>query len=85
MLSILKLTKLNFMLKKFENVGTSLNRSESKNIVGGNLAVLTIDSEELGCGTGIDCSGCSDGDACGSKGSCVCETHHGGIWCNTQL
>lgn len=77
------------MLKKFENVGTSLNRSESKNIVGGSLSAIQLmiatDTEEAGCGTGIDCSGCSDGDSCGSKGSCVCETHHGGIWCNTQL
>jgi hypothetical protein len=77
------------MLKNFENVGTALSRNESKHIVGGTAAAINLafalDTEEAGCGTGIDCSGCSDGDSCGSKGTCVCETHHGGTWCNTQL
>jgi hypothetical protein len=72
------------MLKKFETVGKSLSREESKQIIGGGFASDT-GFDEAGCGTGIDCTGSAVGTICGSKGTCVCESHSGGIWCNTQI
>ena len=77
------------MNKKFENFGTALSREQMKKIMGGcGIGELCGDLGDnggiVGCGTGISCSNKKEGDECGTN-SCICEFHHDGLFCTSQV
>lgn len=73
------------MNKRFENFGTALSREQMKKIMGGcGTGELCDDEGIVGCGTGNSCTNKKEGDECGTK-SCICEFHHGGLFCTSQV
>ena len=59
------------MLKKFNSLGTAISRNEAKMVVGGNIAVLVIDSggEETNCDNNCEGSGACTTSS-GGSGTC---------------
>jgi hypothetical protein len=68
------------MNNKFASLGTALNRDEAKKVMGGlvlggggGVGGEDGGGGDVGCGTGISCTGKKAGDECGTK-KCICDT-----------